>query len=406
MENLINYFIQVHLIMAAGYAVYHVLLRSQRWFTCNRFTLLSIPILAFIAPLLRVPTPSNAATELFRVNLPLVNISGSPAESAQFHWLEVLVIAYALVALFFLLRLLIQLTKISLMHLGERTDGSNISEIGGSSFSFFRRIYLNNNLDAESRQMILAHEKIHVRQWHSADVIWAEIVSAVLWINPATWLIKNELKQTHEFIADRETLRQFSEKEYLNTVLNTVFQTRSVQFVNPFNYSKSLKNRIDMMKMESQKIHRLRYAIALPLVLLIGVAVSCSDREEKEILLIEQEKTPSLDKQGSDEVYSIVDQMPEFPGGKEALFQHLGENIKYPEAAKTDSISGVVYVTFVIEKDGTIKDVSVARGIGSGCDAEAVRVISEMPNWSPGIHKGKAVPVAYNIPIRFSLEES
>lgn len=404
MENLINYFIQVHIITATGYAVYHLMLRNQRWFTCNRITLLSIPVLAFIAPLLRIPAPSNAAAELFRYNLPMVEVSETPIEASQFHWLEILAIVYAVVASFFLLRLLIQLTRISIMRMGERLDGISIFEISGSSFSFFSRIYLNNNLDAESRKMILAHEKIHVNQWHSADVIWAEMVSAVLWINPATWLIKNELKQTHEFIADRETLRQFSEKEYLNTVLNTVFQTRSVQFINPFNYSKTLKNRIDMMKMESKKIHRLRYAIALPLVLLIGVAVSCSDREET--LPEQQETTQSPEKQRSDEVYSIVDQMPEFPGGQEALFKYLGENIEYPETAKTDSISGVVYITFIIEKDGTIEDVSVARGIGSGCDAEAVRVISEMPNWSPGIHGGKAVRVAYNIPIRFSLTES
>lgn len=103
------------------------------------------------------------------------------------------------------------------------------------------------------------------------------------------------------------------------------------------------------------------------------------------------------------EPFTVVEQMPEFPGGKEALFAYIGKNLKYPEQAQEEGIEGVVYVTFVVETDGKITGVQVLRGIGGGCNEEAVRVVSGMPNWTPGMQAGKAVRVKYNLPIRYKL---
>ena len=96
--------------------------------------------------------------------------------------------------------------------------------------------------------------------------------------------------------------------------------------------------------------------------------------------------------------------MPGFPGGEEELFRFLGKNIKYPAMAKDAGIKGMVYVNFVVWIDGTIKDVKVLRGIGGGCDEEAMRVVKSMPKWKPGKQRGKTVPVSYNLPIRFTLK--
>lgn len=103
------------------------------------------------------------------------------------------------------------------------------------------------------------------------------------------------------------------------------------------------------------------------------------------------------------EVYQIVDDMPKFPGGEDALFKFLGENIQYPEKAKELGVQGVVYVSFVIEESGELGNVKVIRGIGAGCDEEAIRVIKSMPNWKPGTINGKEVRVQYNLPIRYTL---
>ena len=107
----------------------------------------------------------------------------------------------------------------------------------------------------------------------------------------------------------------------------------------------------------------------------------------------------------NDSIYQIVDQMPEFPGGTEALLKFVTNNVKYPEKAKDEEISGRVFISFVIEKDGSVSNVEVKRGIGGGCDEEAVRVIKSLPNWKPGIKDGKPVRVSYMMPINFKLTD-
>ncbi len=104
-----------------------------------------------------------------------------------------------------------------------------------------------------------------------------------------------------------------------------------------------------------------------------------------------------------EQIFTIVEEMPSFPGGEAELFKYLGKNIKYPQMATDAGISGVVYVTFVVDKEGKIRDVKVLRGIGGGCDEEAVRVVKSMPTWKAGKQRGKAVTVQYNLPIRFTL---
>jgi len=96
--------------------------------------------------------------------------------------------------------------------------------------------------------------------------------------------------------------------------------------------------------------------------------------------------------------------MPEFPGGMAALMKYLAENIKYPSLAKESGIQGRVFINFVVEPDGAISNVKVLRGIGGGCDEEAVRVVERMPKWSPGKQRGKPVRVSYNLPVKFTLQ--
>lgn len=103
------------------------------------------------------------------------------------------------------------------------------------------------------------------------------------------------------------------------------------------------------------------------------------------------------------EIFQVVEDQPEFPGGDKALFNYLSKSIKYPPMAKDAGVQGIVYVTFVVEPDGNITNVSVLRGIGAGCDDEAVRVVKAMPKWKPGKQRGKSVRVQFNLPIRFTL---
>lgn len=104
------------------------------------------------------------------------------------------------------------------------------------------------------------------------------------------------------------------------------------------------------------------------------------------------------------EIFQVVESMPEFPGGEEARIQFLRDNIKYPQMARESGIQGTVYVTFVVEPDGRVTGVRVLRGIGGGCDEEAIRVVKAMPRWIPGKQRGKPVRVQFNMPIKFTLQ--
>ncbi|MBF9255253.1 energy transducer TonB [Pontibacter sp. 172403-2] len=106
----------------------------------------------------------------------------------------------------------------------------------------------------------------------------------------------------------------------------------------------------------------------------------------------------------SDEPFITVDQMPEFTGGEKALFAFLSNNINYPARARQAGAEGLVVVTFVVAANGSIQNVEVLKGLGFGTEEEAIRVIRKMPQWTPGRQNGRAVPVRYTLPIRFSLK--
>lgn len=147
------------------------------------------------------------------------------------------------------------------------------------------------------------------------------------------------------------------------------------------------------------------------------IEVVADDKEIKNELVVNAEVTedtknieitPVVVEEEEDEaetqIFTVVENDPEFPGGMEALYKYLAQNIKYPQLARDNGITGKVYVTFVVEKDGSIANPKVLRDIGGGCGQEAIRVVKSMPKWTPGKQRGKAVRVQFNLPVNFSLK--
>ena len=138
-----------------------------------------------------------------------------------------------------------------------------------------------------------------------------------------------------------------------------------------------------------------------PLPVIEGISVGgVSAKREKS-----DHRTVSVDMQTpqGEDVFTIVEQMPEFPGGNDSLFAFLSKNLHYPEEALTRKIEGTVYLTFAVEKDGSISNIRVLRGILDACDTEAIRVVTSMPRWIPGRQRNTPVRVQYSLPIRFQL---
>lgn len=115
---------------------------------------------------------------------------------------------------------------------------------------------------------------------------------------------------------------------------------------------------------------------------------------------------PAPQPENDNEVFTAVEQSASFPGGIEAFYHYLFSNIRYPEEARTRNVQGKVFLTFIVERDGSISNIKVLRGIGSGCDEEAIRVLGNMPKWNPGLQNGYAIRQQYTVPISFSLVDS
>lgn len=133
-----------------------------------------------------------------------------------------------------------------------------------------------------------------------------------------------------------------------------------------------------------------RIKFFIPLLLLIGIVYFQSQAQENK-------------KNG--DVYNLVEDMPEYPGGEEALRKDLTDLVKYPEEAKKNGITGKVFVTFIVNENGNVTDTKIARGVNPLLDKESLRVVGMLKTWKPGKEGGKAVKVAYTLPINFALDD-
>ncbi len=120
--------------------------------------------------------------------------------------------------------------------------------------------------------------------------------------------------------------------------------------------------------------------------------------------VVEAPKAVEIEQPKEDEIFTTVEQNPEFPGGIKEMYGYIAKNLKYPSAAQRANVSGKVFAKFVVEKDGSLGEVQILKGIGFGCDEEAQRVLKSMPRWNPGKQNGRNVRVWFTMPISFVLE--
>ena len=284
-----------------------------------------------------------------------------------------------------------------------------------SPFSFFNLLFINKALhsDNNSSRQIIKHEEIHIKQLHSVDVLLVETLIIFQWFNPFTYILRNAIAENHEYLADRGTIAAIENiSEYKVLVLSHSIQQRTSMFANNFSYS-LIKNRLKMMEKQKSTFRMTLSVIGFVMILAI-VALSCSleNKPAKAARPPAQVNQPKVSKPAvakkqqqpeNDTIYIVVKNMPEFPKGKKAFLKYLSDNINYPAQAKEKRIQGRVFINFTVEKDGTISGINVLRGIGGGCDEEAVRVVKAMPRWIPGKQHGKPVRVDFNLPVKFVL---
>ena len=386
-------------------------------------------IAPFFIPLINITDWLESRNSLIVVNglyyseiLPeiIVGTSGSETGSTPLALTDWLNAIYIIGVVLLSVRFIIQAASISNLirkSPAETINGIRVKRLEKESgpFSFFGWIFINmESLKDDEINEVLIHELTHARQKHSIDVLLAEIVNIICWVNPFSWLLKREVRQNLEYLADRKVMESGIEaKSYQYHLLGLAYKPQH-GLSNNFNIS-HLKQRIIMMnKKKTNGVGHIKYALfAIPaFALLVAGNISCSSeatktddvKENVTTVKPDVEEVPAEKAETKDEVFMVVEKMPEFPGGMQELINYLSKNVKYPASAMKKNVQGRVIVQFVVEKDGTPTEFKVLRSVDPDLDAEALRVMKEMPKWKPGMQKGQAVRVKFTVPVSFKLQ--
>lgn len=409
---MLTYLIKANVVLVVLFGFYQLISAGDTFFKWRRLSLLTIYVLSLLLPAIDLSVLVNETAPLSNIlprmayNLPEVTVQ--PAHDT-FDWPQLAVWLYAGVALALLLRVLWQVVVVC--RLAQRSEratlhGTAVCLLTGdySPFSFFRWIFVNPDDKTPSQvQQILTHEQTHVAQWHSADALLSQLFVAAFWFNPVAWLMRLQVRNNLEYLADRSVINGGTDKKaYQYHLLAVAYRTNVATITNNFNVL-PLKKRIKMMnKQTSNPLARFKYLLFVPLAIALLAMNSTTIRANVQKKVV---KTTKATKKTSanDKVYEVCEQMPTFPGGDAALMKYLSENVKYPALAIKAQEQGRVVVSFTVEKDGAISDVKVARSVTPSLDAEAVRVVKAMPKWTPGKQGGQLVRVRYNVPVSFKL---
>src|SRR5690554_6083409 len=420
MHPILVYILQVNFALVLFYLLFTLLFKRDTFLKIRRFYFLSALLFSVIYPLLVVPGLSDfwnfrfsepqtvEATVFFEAPTLEVMVEESEAEAASLNipWEQIFITLYIAVTIFFILRFLWQLISIFRIRLkSEETEvlGIKVYDLKDNitPFSFFGMIFINSEMHSkEELEQIIIHEHTHVSEKHSLDIMLVESILLFSWWNPAVWLLKREMAMNLEYLADVGVLREgVDSREYQYHLLRLTYHETAVQIVNNFNVSQ-LKQKIMMMnKTRSSTLKLAKYLLMLP-VFFILIAVNSSYAGEKNQNM---QEPPPVKKEVTEDIFVVVEEQPEFPGGLDAMMKFLADSIVYPAEAKEKGIQGRVICNFVVMNDGSISDVEIVRGVDPVIDAEAVRVLESMPNWKPGKQRGQAVNVRFTLPVVFRL---
>lgn len=438
MHPIFIYIIQVNCALVLFYLLYATLFKRDTFLKIRRFYFISSIVFSLVYPCFVVPGLMDVLS--FRANGPAADetaifieaptfemVTGredAAADSFHIPWKALSLFVYIAVTLFFIFRFLWQLASILRMRLKSRktlVSGIEIYNLKNNlnPFSFFGMIFINSEMHSEEElAQIIIHEHTHVREKHSLDVMLLEIILLFSWWNPFVWLLKREMAMNLEYLADKGVLREgVDSKDYQYHLLRLTYHETAVQIVNNFNVSQ-LKQRIMMMNKTRSSTPKLaKYLLILPVTLLLIAANSVYAAQQETVTgetvampaitsdeeIFSQDPPPVRKEGAGEEIFVVVENQPEFPGGQEAMMKFLADSIRYPRESMEKGVQGRVICNFVVMKDGSVSDVQVVRGVDPVIDAEAVRVLKLMPDWKPGTQRGKAVNVRYTLPVVFRL---
>ena len=447
MMDFLIYDVKVAVLIAVFYMFYRLMLAHETFHRVNRLVLLTTAVASFVLPLCVFTMHKTVMvdydySQLGELAMNESVVSVVPTDNQPSVILTtVLPVLFIIGMLATLVHTLISLIRIQLLiHRSEKhpqEDGTVICVTGNtalSPFSWMHYIVMNRSDYEAHDAAILAHERGHIRLRHSWDLLFVDLLTALQWFNPAMWMLRADLRAIHEYEADGEVLSLgINARQYQYLLISKAAGIGGYSLANGISHS-TLKNRINMML--HKKSNRTSLLKLFALVPIVGITLALNARTVNDYVYdgpqkqnpvkkgkknttikvgtqeIKVTEAPKDDKAATvtmnvveeeqnatdEKVFDVVENMPEFNGGAGALMQYLSDNIRYPEEK---DIQGRVIVRFVVGKDGSISNAQVVKSVHPSFDAEALRIINNMPKWIPGTQNGKPVNVKYVVPINF-----
>ena len=418
------YIIKVTICWLGFYIIYAAFLSKETFFKTNRWYLLGTLLLGAMIPLvefLPIFQEDISAVVYFQpINESVYYVQATVNEAvttASFDWMQLFWIIYWIGVGITSTRFVIGLNKIYQLYRGsEILQKENhtlvLTDQPHLPFSFFKFLFWSKDFEMNDvdGQKIITHEEAHVQGWHSVDVLLLEILSIIFWLSPMVYFYKKSLKTVHEYLADSVVLQTTPTKRYGHLLLKQSQSGLQVALANHFFHSQ-LKQRIIMMtKSKSRKEAVIKYLFAIPVILLLVISFA----KKEAFANVENNADFNIE---LSEAQHDVDELPRFPGCEERsslekkeqcsdnkMLEFIYTKIKYPKEARKAGIQGRIVVKFTVKKDGTIANAQLLKGIGSGCDAEGVKVIESLPTMIPAKKNGKAVDFEMTIPMNFKLQ--
>ena len=439
--------------LSAFYLIYILTLSKDTLYSRNRIYLLISSMLSLVLPFIVIETSRPIDIKFFGKVLSEVFVYSSgepngiqvPAES-KITGMQIINSVYVSGLLFFGLKFFINLLELTFLIIRKRTSFTNIIKFNGydtSGFSALGYIFINSGLSPDEEHEIIRHEQNHLDKYHFIDIVFIEIIKIFQWFNPAIHMADRSLRAIHEFQADEGCLKKgIAILNYQQLLMNQVFNSKIFGLKNCFSNPRLIKKRMIMMtRQRSNSLANLKLLLVLPVVIFVLAAFSSSSEKLQSGLSGEKNSFPgvtapsgslnginlpqilppppeqikvrpapkeknqiSSDNFSTSEPFVVVEEMPLYPGGPEALLKHIAENVIYPETAKQNNLQGRVIVRFVVTAEGKAGGASVLKGVSPELDNEAIRVVNSLPEFKPGRQGGKPVPVWYMVPITFTLK--
>ncbi len=452
MHNLLLYILESGICLMVFFLLYQVFLKKETYYRLNRAYLLFALSFSMLAPLLSISIGTGPSSQLmaYRIEPVIVNSLSTvnPVSSGWDPW-QYFTLVYWMVVAILIIRLLFNLSRIRKIYkMGKKLDDKPfrlvLHPLNYPPFSFFWHIFISRkHYSGSPMEEIIEHEKAHVRQLHSFDILLAELLIIFQWFNPLAWIYKKTVTENHEFLADEAVLhRGFSPDAYQLRIVAQLFGIRSMPATHNFNQS-IIQKRLKMMeKPKSSSINKLKLLLVFPAALALFYVFACTSTDSD----LSAQELPEIAEESL--VYLKPDIAAEPAGGVMEFRKFIATNVIYPEEAKKNAVQGKIYIQFVIDEKGKVianvenngkipppppkgekdtlpPEVTKAEGIVcvgyrpvDGDESaedyteeqkqllidEAIRVIQLPYEWTPAQKDGEPVKTQWTMPIQFVLQ--